>query len=248
MVAMPPTAGASALGAADSAFSRALAYTGFGDLIDTGRLDRQQCVVSTMMTDSIVPFLAGEAFGREVWKVTLDSIYLNLSNWHPDLVANQPPKRFEIVMDKETGVLYQVTSVRLDRTGSPPEELSASTAEKRMRGEVYHSFPAETPPVPLLRAFSQAAVSRPLDAEKVTVFLVNYSKMGGEVFPAWVVIGHGVEEIPVFGVMGVGVEDTPPVYGSQRSVINAVTGKAVTFTNCPYGSSGVDKIPPHRER
>jgi hypothetical protein len=229
------------------ALSRALAYTGLSAVSDTTELEPEQCVVATKMTDSIIPFLAGEAFGREVWKVTLDSVYLNLSNWHPDLVANQPPKRFEIIIDKETGTLYQVIGIPVSRSGPPPKDMPAGTAEKRMRGEVYHSFPAETPPVPLLRAFSQAAVSRPLDAEKVTVFLVNYSKMGGEVFPAWVIIGHGVEEIPIFGGHLTGM-DVVTTYGSQRSVVNAITGEAVAFTNRPYGSGAADTARPERDR
>lgn len=231
----------------DDALSRALASTGLSQLLDVQKLEPEQCVVATKMTDSVIPFLAGEAFGREVWKVTLDSVYLNLSNWHPDLVANQPPKRFEIIIDKETGTLYQVIGIPVSRSGPPPKDMPAGTAEKRMRGEVYHSFPAETPPVPLLRAFSQAAVSRPLDAEKVTVFLVNYSKMGGEVFPAWVIIGHGVEEIPIFGGHLTGM-DAVTTYGSQRSVVDAVTGEAVAFTNRPYGSGAADTARPERDR
>lgn len=182
------------IGTRDSAYAQALAFTGFDRTRFQRAEDSLENVQRVTVTEDNTPFVHKALVDREVWRVTFDSVFLELPNskWFPSVIANQKPKTWDIYLDPETGQLLKAET-RYD--GSDPnlsDEPPAAVSEKSMSEAQYATLVGEPPSVDLYTALGVAAFSSPPKAEQLIVILVEMEYRDLGVIPVWSILGRGV--------------------------------------------------------
>ncbi len=204
------------------AVTRALEYTGFDELRNF-ELDKSLNEVQLITVhDSTTPFLSDSINGKTAWAVEFENIVLQ---------ANASPITFTVILDAETGRLFEIRSKYEGPPEKRPCEPSAKLAEQQlgMTIERYLGLPQTPPSVSFLQALDSAFTS-PVHASLTIARYVIYSSQGRAEQPVWAISLHGLPPIPV----------KHGTIDFMRSVINAETGERIMEVNLPYRSCDPD--------
>ena len=215
-----------------AALQIAFERTGFaGDRNRSKATLSENVSLETIASDN-TPFLANIIVGRRVWKVKINDVALSLPSWVPSFAAKQRPRDYEVWIDSATGVLFRIESrsqvVDTDLAPEPPSD----TATKMLKGcgEAWLGFPETIPPITFQEALNAAGAANPVEAREIVAWCVMFSLSGKPAIPTWQIIGRG---IPPFEF-----HEHPerPLYkrNRMRSVVDAVTGKEIMFSNMPW--------------
>lgn len=206
----------------DEAVKRALEYTGFEEIIDTSKLVKEDIASLVIITDDETPFLHDKINNRDVWQVTFDSVYLNLSGWIPSVYENQKPKTYKIYLDPENGKLLKIEASQNGEKFSFSVEPSDTLVEKllKCRFEIYHDFPEIEPNTNFLEALDAAFPSSPIMSKKLIAYYVIHTCSSHKEEPVWIIIGRGIPGLQ-YNI------------DSNRSIVVDKTGKLISYTNYP---------------
>jgi hypothetical protein len=219
-----------AVRSAEMAISRAMQYTGFDRLKktpDTALTTRAELVI---IEEDRTPFLADSVIGKQVWKVYIGGVKLDLPDWYA--VDSQPGRTFEILIDAETGRCFGAYARchGCDPNLSPEPPSDSSTAQLRSSTETFKGFLGEPPPVTLAQALNAAVGSNPVKAKEIVAVCVMWSYMDKPAKPVWSIIGRGIPPLDF--------RDTDrlrPLFkrNRMRTVVDATNGKSIMVINRP---------------
>jgi hypothetical protein len=224
--------GADSLTTKAEAYDRALEYTGFEYAKYNRPENKTERVEQVVLKDSTTPFIGDKLDGVEAWRVTFDSVFLDLSGWMPAVIQNQIPKTFDVYLNAETGQFLKAIS-RYERSdpdmgGEPPAEM----AEKQLGGGVYTGLVDDVPPVSMLQAMDEAWAASPVTARQLIIWLVLHSHSTWKDRPTWIVLGRGTPPMdPIGGSHGREI----PVWerNRKRCGVDASTGQFLFADNRP---------------
>jgi hypothetical protein len=178
-----------AIATAEEAVQRAFEYTGFDKSKGFSVKESIGEVKLEIATDTITPFLHDSIDGRTIWSVEFNGILLNPKSIKPEKIEANP-KRFEVWLDAETGILLRVFS---PYTGSDSTGLSVITAEQaesklRASNEEYRDFVDSIPPVSCFDALNADRFGSPMFAKEIhAVCVLNSIPRTEEAKPMWII-------------------------------------------------------------
>jgi hypothetical protein len=203
----------------ERAIERAIEYSGFDKLKGFVRLKSAIDITELIIArDSTTPFLSDSIEGKTAWRVEFKDIILR---------EGARPITFDVLLDAETGRLFEIRSRYVGPPDERPCEPPAKIAREQlgMNIEKYNGFPTKLPVISFVKALDSLFGS-PLSAKQTVALYVTNCLQQREPRPVWAISLHGLPPIPV-------------KYGTidfMRSVIDAQTGQRLLEVNLPYMS------------
>lgn len=222
------TKGQQSIASSSDAIAQVYRYAGFSDLRSVPpSAAADMASLETVEYDS-TPFLGLRNRGKQVWKVRIEKVSLDLRKWDASTNRNQYAKDYEFWIDPDSGHLLRVTA----RYNGPPVDLPpeppADKAEASLRtgGEIYEGYPEHPPSVTLQEAFEEAMLSSPLKAKELVAVYVMWSYRGEPARPVWSITGRGVPMLK-------SRPGVPHDGGRMRSIVDATSGQLVMASSSP---------------
>ncbi len=213
---------------AADAVSKVYTYTGFDVLKAVPPQAASEMAQLATIDSDDTPFLGAGNTGRQIWKVKMEDVTLDLKEWTRSAVVNQIPKDYEFWVDAVSGQVLKVTAkqkgAQLDMRPEPSAD--AATSSLRFRGEVYEGYPATPPPVTFEVACDEAMLSHPLRAKELIAVCVMWSYRGSPTKPVWCITGRGVPKAKRR-------PEEPRDGGRMRCIIDATTGALMKASTSP---------------
>jgi hypothetical protein len=174
---------------AESAIQRAFEYTGFNKSKGFSVKESIGQVKLEIATDTITPFLHDRIDGRAIWSVEFNGILLNPKSIKPEKIEANP-KRFEVWLDAETGILLRVFSPYTGSDSTGLSVITAEQAENELRGcsEEYRGFVDSIPPVSCFDAINADEFGSPMFAKEIhAVCVLNSRPRTEKARPMWII-------------------------------------------------------------
>jgi hypothetical protein len=218
------------LATAEEAVAAALEVTGFRELKEfklaasAGEITRL-----TTVCDSTTPFLASDIDGRSAWQVEFDEVILDLDMPTLEDELNNP-MRVTILLDSATGELLRIESWNIGRSDTLAREATTAEAAEQLSsgGERYHGLPTNPPAINYCEALNKCKFYPVLSRKIVASYVLHSDCRSSEPKPVWVIHMRG---LPALSSNPMVPEYTAT---NRRTVINAMTGEVLFFTNQPY--------------
>lgn len=150
------------------------------------------------LSDDNTPFLKKEFIGRPIWDVVLTDWSVALKS-DPD-ARDRYRRTLDVYLDPANGKTLKVVSRWPE--GAPPMRPmpGAEEAEAKFRGkgQEFHGFPADSPPISFVEALDtvqREGFGDVLEASQIMANCVLWSNMGREPRPVWVVTLWGIPPV-----------------------------------------------------
>ena len=178
-----------AIATEEEAIRRALDYTGFDKSKGFSIEESIREVKLETATDTTTPFLHNRINGRAIWSVKFNGILLDPKSVIPEKIEANP-KRFEVWLDAETGILLRVFSPYTESDSTGLSVITAEEAENelRARSEEYLGFVDSIPLVSCFDAINADRFGRPMLAKEIyAVCVLNSRTREEKARPMWII-------------------------------------------------------------
>ncbi len=193
-----------------------------------------------ILREDATPFLHADFLQRTPWVVIIPEFRLSLPSTPPGS-ADMYARTLNVYIDPKT---RQVLKVLTDWPPSEPPIASEpaweiATEQLRLTQEVYQEFAQGTPPITFLEALDiiQRDGGTPLIAKQITAVWVNWSKMGKEPTPMWVITLRGIPPIRPHR------DVHPDALNHLRYVVDPVKKKWIYATTRPQPGGSPAEVP-----
>lgn len=195
----------------------------------------KRAVESTTLVDSTTPFLLLD--NRPAYKVSLSDVAVSIERRVGDAVKKIEAQRtFDVYADTANGDILQIVSVLpsyYENVAKGKIRMPTKAEAERQMAASHEEYvsTSSAPPHASLLQIPNVLPSNPLKADLITAVCVDYSR-GGDTLPVWVVDTYGVESISTG-------HNRMEEYQLNhiRSVVDANTGKLLSWSNRPYVES-----------
>jgi hypothetical protein len=205
----------------EDAYNTAVAITGFAQDLKSGIEIDRVVTLDTLVHDR-TPFEGHLSDSDQVWVVRFPSHRLDISGWADSYVSGQKLKTFTVTIDARSGRLIRIIGQVDTLSTFFYDKADPESLERLLRGcgEVWSVCPDNVAIIPLSRALEVAVPSSPLMATEIHAVCVNWINLQEEPRPVWMITGNGFPKVDKIGQRA-------------RCVIDARTGKLLTFMNYP---------------
>ena len=223
-----------AIRTAEQAVDRALEITGFDRANYKKRSDPSEMAAKVTVLEDKTPFFHDRIVDRELWRVTFDSVYVEIPRLAPSWERNQIRKTYDVYFDPETGYLLKIESRWDGRDTTLSEEPPADFATNDMLkdGIAYVDIVKVIPEIDLYKALQIATDCYAANAKQIIAHLVLTGQGGVDPRPVWSILGRGT---PPFDISGKGYRFVPVWQKNRmRCLVDAMNGDYLIFiSNTP---------------
>jgi len=225
--AQPDTTGHS-IDSPREALEAVYAFTGFEEISALLEAEDYSGVQVLTLRDSTIPFLVDQVYGKPVWQIFLDNIYLDMPRCPAEEEAKWNPKQFYVLIDSTVGFFikaYTKYEGEFDPyLGSDPP---ADMAERQLGGWKFQGFSRSAPKVKMHEALGAAPMSDPLASKELTIYLVKQNSRGTSTL-LWNVFGRGFPPRKMRHTGGI-----DPLNNYAWTVVDADTGYFIWTGGAP---------------